>query len=90
MPNFCMFFRAISGNSCGSRKIRIAGLEGVFPKIGQPLIIYPMLRGALAPRPDRQPLTPNQTVSNRSMTSVSARPARVHSWKAGKDIIASK
>jgi len=66
------------------------GTEAAFPKIGQSLIIYPMLRGALAPRPDRRPRTQNQTVSNRSMMSVSARPARVHSWNAGSDSIASK
>lgn len=29
------------------------------------------------------------TVSNRSMTSVSASPSRVHSWNAGSDVIAS-
>ena len=90
MRKFRMFFRAISGNSGGSRESAYPVWRAGIPKIGQPLIIYPTLRGALAPRNDRRPRTPNQTVSKRSITSVSARPARVHSWNAGNDIIASK
>ena len=89
MRKFRMFFRAISGNSGGSRESGYPAWRAGIPKIGQALIIYPMLRGALAPRPDRQPRPPNQTVSKRSITIVSARPARVHSWNAGNDIIAS-
>ena len=90
MRKFRMFFRAISGNSVRFPGIRLPGMEADIPKIGQPVIIYPMLRGAWRPRADCRPRTRNQTVSNRSMTSVSARPARVHSWNAGNDIIASK
>ena len=90
MRKFRMFFRAISGNSGGSGESGYPVWRAGIPKIGQPLIIYPALRGALAPRNDRGPRTPNQTVSKRSITSVSARPARVHSWNAGNDIIALK
>ena len=35
--------------------IRLPSMEADFPKIGQPVIIYPMLRGALAP-PLRPPV----------------------------------
>ena len=71
-------------------RIQLPGMEADFPKIGQPVIIYPIVAGVpWYPRPDCRPRTRNQTVSNRSMTSVSASPARVHSWNAGNDIIAS-
>jgi hypothetical protein len=88
MRKFGMFFRAISGNFGGSAESGYPVWRAGIPKIGQALIIYPMLR--TPGRHDRRSRTPNQTVSKRSITSVSARPARVHSWNAGNDIIASK
>ena len=82
-------FQGDKRQSLGFRGIHLPGLEAAFPKIGQSLIIYPMSGGALAQPPDRPRSGLNQTVSNRSMTSVSARPALVHSWNAGNDITAS-
>ncbi|MEH2534891.1 hypothetical protein V1277_005812 [Bradyrhizobium sp. AZCC 1588] len=83
-------FQGDKRQSRGFPVIRLPGIEAVFPKIGQPG--GRLIEGS-KPRAEPQgPAGPlrRQTVSNRSMTSVSARPARVHSWNAGNDVIASK
>ena len=82
MRKFRMFFRVISGKILVIPGIRLPNIQAAFPDIGQ----NASSRGACG-MPAR---TRNQTVSNRSMTSVSARPARVHSWNAGNAVIASK
>ena len=73
MRKFGMFFRAIHRESDGS-------LESVQAPI------FPQWDTWASPRNRR---AGRQTVSNLSMTIVSARPSRVHSWNAGNDCIAS-
>lgn len=73
MRKFGMFFRAIHPESDGSTEF------GQAPKFPQS-DIWASPRNRSAQR---------HTVSNLSMTIVSARPSRVHSWNAGNDCIAS-
>jgi hypothetical protein len=73
MRKFGMFFRAIHRESDGSQE---SGQAPIFPQWDT--------RAKACNRSIRR-----QTVSNLSMTIVSARPSRVHSWNAGSDCIAS-
>ncbi len=86
MRKFGMFFRVISGKILVIPGIRLPNIQAAFPDIGQ----NAASRGACGMPAQPPGRTRNQTVSNRSMTSVSATPARVHSWNAGNAVIASK
>jgi hypothetical protein len=76
MRKFGMFFRAIHHESGGSR----------YPT-GRPVFPESDTQDVDARNQDD---VRRQTVSKRSMRSVSARPSRVHSWNAGNACIASK